>query len=77
MSIEDGDTGSVARAAKVSGSSGQTIAAPISPPPTSAKKTERQPKPVCNTPPATGASTGASAITAPITDNSRPARAPE
>ncbi len=72
-----GDTGSAARMDKVSGISGQTIAAPKSPPPTSVKKTERQPKPVCNTPPMSGASTGASAITAPISDNSRPARAPE
>ena len=72
-----GDTGSAARCASVSGSSSQTIAAPAKPPPTSVKKTERQPKPVCSTPPSSGASTGASAMTAPISDNSRPARAPE
>ena len=41
------------------------------------EKIERQPKPVCKTPPTSGASTGASAITEPISDNSRPARAPE
>ena len=72
-----GETGSAARKASVSGINGQTIAAPSKPPPTSVKKTERQPKPVCSTPPTSGASTGASAITAPISDNSRPARAPE
>ena len=72
-----GDTGSAARRASVSGSSGHTIAAPTSPPPTSVKNTERQPKAVCSTPPISGANTGASAITAPISDSSRPARAPE
>ena len=70
-----GETGSAARKASVSGISGQTITAPSKPPPTSVKKTERQPNPVCSTPPTSGASTGASAITAPISDNSRPARA--
>ena len=51
--------------------------APANPAATSVKKIERQPKPVCKTPPTIGASTGASAITEPISDNSRPARAPE
>ena len=59
---------------KVSGSSVQTIATPAIPAATSVKKTERQPKAVCSTPPAIGASTGASAITAAIIDSSRPAR---
>ena len=72
-----GVTGSAARWLSVSGSSGPTIAAPTNPPPTKVKKTERQPKPVCSTPPSSGASTGANAITAPISDSSRPARAPE
>ena len=70
------ETGSAARLFSVSGSSNQTIAAPSKPAATSAKNIARQPKPVCNRPPAIGASTGASAITEPINDNSRPARAP-
>jgi hypothetical protein len=72
-----GDIGSAARRASVSGSSSQTIAAPATPAATNAKKIERQPNAVCMPPPTTGANTGASAITAPITDNSRPARLPE
>jgi len=71
------DTGSAARRARVSGINGQTIAAPVSAPPASVKKTERQPNPVCKTPPRTGANTGAKAITAPMRDSSRPACAPE
>ena len=50
---------------------------PMSPATTSTRKLERQPKAVCKAPPAIGASTGASAITDAIKDNSRPARAPE
>jgi hypothetical protein len=75
--MEGSDTGSGARTARVSGSNSHTMPAPKSPLATSAKKTERQPNAVCKTPPASGASTGASAMTAPIRDNSRPARAPE
>ena len=72
-----GVTGWAARWLNVSGIKGQTIAAPANPATTKVKKTERQPKAVCSTPPMSGASTGASAITAPISDSSRPARAPE
>ncbi len=43
----------------------------------STMKDERQPNAACNTPPIKGAITGASAITEAISDNSRPARAPE
>jgi hypothetical protein len=71
------ETGSVARMRKVSGSRSQTMQPQTTPAVTSVTKIERQPKPVCNTPPTTGANTGASAITAPISDNSRPARTPE
>ena len=63
--------------ANVSGRAVQTIATPAIPAATSVKNTDRQPKTVCSTPPAIGASTGASAITAAIIDSSRPARAPE
>ena len=76
-SIEDIDTGSAARMFNVSGSAAHTTATPAIPTATSVKNTDRQPNPVCNTPPAIGASTGASAITAAIIDNSRPACEPE
>jgi hypothetical protein len=39
-------------------------------------KCERQPNALCSTPPIIGANTGASAMIAPISESSRPARAP-
>ena len=62
---------------RVSGSLRQTNSAAISPNAICNTKFERQPKPLCSTPPIIGAPTGASAMMAPISDNSRPARAPE
>ena len=44
---------------------------------TNSTKVARQPKNVCNTPPTTGATIGATPVIAPISDNSRPARTPE
>ncbi len=75
--MERNDTGSAARKASVSGSSSQMTATPDRPASTSVRNTDCQPKAVCRMPPPIGASTGASAITEPISDISRPARAPE
>ena len=61
----------------VSGSLRQTNSAAITPNAICSTKLERQPKPLCSTPPIIGAPTGASAMMAPINESSRPARAPE
>ena len=75
--IARSENGPGAGARSVSGSLRHTKNAAISPNAICSTKCERQPNALCSTPPIIGANTGASAMMAPISDNSRPARAPE
>ena len=65
------------RLRRVSGSKNPAAAPAITAKLISRMKQARQPNMVCNTPPIIGATIGAKAVIEPISDNSRPARAPE
>ena len=71
------ETGPDTRVCNVSGSNRAATAPETTEKTTSKIKIARQPNAVCNKPPIIGATIGANAVTDPISDNSRPARAPE
>ena len=71
------ENGPGVRLCRVSGNNSAAAAPAITAKIINRTKQARQPNMVCNTPPIVGATIGAKAVIEPISDNSRPARAPE